>query len=102
MNNRQFKKLLNATGRRIISGTDYIKNNAKIKTEARKKRMLVDLWNGTLTQTINTIEDTEKRALVKQYYGVISEMIFKEISLELCYKLMNLWAEELKEGEIKQ
>lgn len=101
MNKREFKKLVVATGKRILNGTECIMLNTKIKTEKRKKRALIDLWNSTLQRTIDSIPDPLMKASVRAYYGTITETVMADIEIDDCYSLIMAWADELARGDVK-
>lgn len=100
MKKNEFKKLVTATGKRILNGAEYIMTNTKIKSDKRRKRALIDLWNSTLQRTIDTIQEPHPKAIVRAYYGVITESVLKDLEIDDCYSLVMHWANELVKGEL--
>jgi len=57
-----------------------IDNNPKIKTEARKKRRIVDEWNWYLQNIIDkTLSDYDK-AFYKMFYNTLSGEIVRQLT----------------------
>lgn len=95
--NKPLYKAIRDTGSHILSEIELIKNNKRIKTDGRRKRALVDTWNWSIDRAIDERNSNSayERAVFRSYYGAISEITFKNLTIKECYKIMTKLATDM-------
>ena len=90
-------KVINNTGAYILSEIEEIKKSSRMKTDLRKKRALIELWNWTIERVEEgrAPDATFDKAVLHTYYGMVNALSFDKISLNDCYRIMQKIATDM-------
>lgn len=75
-----------------------IKNSQKIKTDERRKKALVEVWNRTIDAGYDLATGQFGKACIKTYYGIITANILSMVTMDEAYMIVDKWI-DIMEGK---
>lgn len=75
-----------------------IMNNPKIKTEKRKKQLIVDTWNAYLGQTERYTQDEKLKCVYLMYEGMITNNIASKLTPDELHAMTKVITEEMRDS----
>ena len=93
--NAQNKKIIKSTGHNFKSNARDIMNSSKVKTPARKKKVMLDMWNEGIERAARLTQEPR----VLSYYGIVTSKISSILDVNEFYNLIVEWADSLEKGE---
>ena len=76
-----------------------VMNNPKIKTEKRKKQLIVDTWNAYLGQTERYTQDEKLKCIYLMYEGMITNNIAARLTPDELHNMTQVITEEMRNSQ---
>lgn len=98
-------EIIKATAFTIAKGIEIILTDRNIKTEARKKKALLELWNSRINKAIEMTQNKYYRICIYSFYGMITHKTMQDLHLDEVIVLMAAILKhmiELKEGDLNE
>lgn len=84
--------ILQRTGNYINTRIDEIRNNPKIKTDERRKKALVELWNWSIDRAMEQTKSQYDRAVLRCFYGSVNAITLGAVTIDEAFKLVTKWS----------
>lgn len=98
-------EILKATAFTIVKGVEIVLSTPTIKTEARKKKALLELWNSRIRKAIEMTDNVYYKACINSYYGMITAKTMQMLTLDEVIVLMAAILKQMafmKEGDFNE
>lgn len=98
-------EIIKAMAFTIAKGVEIILSDNKIKTEVRKKKALLELWNSRVSKAVEMAQDNYSKICIYSFYGMITHKTMQELRLDDVIILMAALLKhmiELKEGDFNE
>lgn len=98
-------EILNTISIEIMKDVEFILGSPCIKTEARKKKAILDHWNSRINQAYEMTDNEYYKACIYSYYGMITSKTMQMLALWEVVGLMSAilkQMESIKEGDFNE